>query len=136
MSKLYVLGDRGSGVLFIKTDPLRLTHLSKATIDAYAHQKGLSYDTAFAAIAAGAKAIVNKTQTQPDTADLDSSYEAIGNLIGKGTVLSDVDFCFAAEIDDTDWSTHRGAVPPLSAVLADLNPANGPDAQLREGTLI
>lgn len=135
MTKLYVIGDRQFGVLFVKTEPLKLTNISKATIQAYATRKGLSYDDAFASIAAGAKAIVNKTQTQPAAIDLDTTYEAIGHLIGQGTVLSDVDFCFAAEIDDTDWSTKRGAVPPLSAALADLNPSGAPDTPLREGSL-
>lgn len=135
MSKLYVIGDRQSGVLFIKTEPLKLTHLSKSTIEAYADERGISHDSAFASIAAGAKAIVNKNQLNPDTLDLESSYEAIGHLIGSGTVLSDVDFCFAADIDDTDWSTKRGSVPPLSTVISDLAPSAYPDAYLREGSL-
>lgn len=135
MSRLYVIGDRPTGVLFIKTDPLKLTHLSKATIESYAAQHGDTYDTIFAQIAAGAKSIVNKTQLQQDIPDIETSYQAIGNLIGKGAVLSDADFCFVANIDDSDWSTKRMTVPPLSSVLADLNPSTPPDTQLREGKL-
>lgn len=135
MSKIYIIGDRESGVLFIKTEPLKLTHLSKATISAYAAKKGATYDQTFAEIASGAKAIINKTEVSQSFPDVDTSYKAIGNLIGKGAVLSDADFCFVADIDDTDWSTKRGVVPPLSSVLADLNPSLPPDAELREGSL-
>lgn len=135
MSRLYIIGDRESGVLFIKTEPLKLTHLSKATIDSYAKQHGSTYDGVYAQIAAGAKAIINKTQVQQGIPDLDTSYQAIGSLIGKGAVLSDVDFCFAADIDDSDWTTKRGCVPPLGSLLADLNPSTPPDVQLREGSL-
>jgi hypothetical protein len=135
MSRLYVIGDRQTGVLFIKTEPLKLTHLSKATIEAYATQQGKTYDSVFAQIAAGAKAIVNKTEVQQAIPDLDTSYQAIGNLIGKGTVLSDADFCFVGDIDDSDWSAKRTTVPPLSSVLADLNPSSPPDVALREGSL-
>jgi hypothetical protein len=134
MSRLYVIGDRQTGVLFIKTEPLKLTHLSKATIEAYATQRSKSYDSVFAEIAAGAKAIVNKTEVQQSIPDIDTSYQAIGNLIGKGTILSDADFCFVGDIDDSDWSATRTTVPPLSSVLADLTPATGSD-QLHEGSL-
>jgi hypothetical protein len=133
---MYIIGDRESGVLFVKTAPLKLTNVSKATIQSYAASKGISYDQAFAQLAAAAKAIINKTETAQSVADLDTSYAAIGQLIGKGAVLSDVDFCFVADIDDSDWSTKRGVVPPLSSVLADLNPAQAPDAELKEGQLV
>jgi hypothetical protein len=136
MSKMYIIGDRESGVLFIKTDPLKLTNLSKATIQNYASSKGISYDQAFAQLASAAKAIINKTETAQSIADVDTSYQAIGQLIGKGAVLSDVDFCFVADVDDTDWSTKRGVVPPLSSVLSDLNPSLPADAQLKEGKLV
>jgi hypothetical protein len=133
---MYIIGDRESGVLFVKTAPLKLTNVSKATIQSYAASKGISYDQAFAQLAAAAKAIINKTETAQSIADVDSSYAAIGQLIGNGAVLSDVDFCFVADVDDSDWSTKRGVVPPLSSVLADLNPAQAPDAQLKEGQLV
>lgn len=136
MSRMYIIGDRQSGILFVKTEPLKLTHLSKASIETYAAGKGLTYDQAFAQVAAGAKAIINKTEVSQSFSDIDSSYQAIGNLIGKGAVVSDADFCFVADIDDTDWSTKRGVVPPLSSVLADLNPSLPPDTQLKEGQLV
>nr|WP_298689117.1 hypothetical protein [uncultured Dongia sp.] len=135
MARLYVIGDRETGVLFIKTEPLKLTHISKATIDAYAKQHGSTYDGVFAQIAAGAKAIINKTEVPQSIADLDTSYQAIGQLIGKGAVLSDADFCFAADIDDSDWSANRFTAPPLASALADLNPSLPPDTELREGSL-
>jgi|JI10StandDraft_1071094.scaffolds.fasta_scaffold358089_2 hypothetical protein len=136
MSRLYVIGDRDTGVLFIKTDPLKLTHISKATINSYASRNGSTFDAVFAQIAAGAKAIVNKTEVAQSIPDVESTYQAIGQLIGKGTVVSDAEFCFVAEIDDTDWSANRLTVPPLSSALADLSPTLPPDTQLREGSLV
>jgi hypothetical protein len=136
MAKLYVIGDRDSGVLFIKTEPLKLTHISKTTMEAYAAKNGTTYDTVFAQVASGAKAIINKSEMPQSIADLDTTYLAIGQLIGKGATLSDADFCFVANIDDTDWSTNRLTVPPLSSALADLNPALPPDVQLKEGSLV
>ena len=136
MSKLYVIGDKQSGVLFIKLSPLKLTHISKATMESYAAQRGTSYEAIFAQVASGARAIINKTEVAQSFQDLETTYEAIGQLIGKGTVISDVDFCFGAEIDDTDWAAKRSIVPPLSSALADLNPSLPPDAQLKEGRLV
>ncbi|WP_374651327.1 hypothetical protein [Dongia sp.] len=136
MAKLYVIGDRDSGVLFIKTEPLKLTHISRATMEAYAAQKKTTYDEVFSHVATGAKAIINKTEVPQSIADLDTTYQAIGQLIGKGATFSDADFCFVADIDDTDWSTNRLTVPPLSSALADLNPSLPPDAELKEGSLV
>lgn len=136
MSRLYIIGDRESGVLFVKTEPLKLTHISKATIAAYAQQNGKTYDTVFAQIASGAKAIINKTEVTQSVPDIDSTYQAIGQLIGKGAVLSDADFCFVADINDSDWSASRTVVPPLSSALADLNPSLPADGTLKDGRLV
>ncbi|WP_374311030.1 hypothetical protein [Dongia sp.] len=136
MTKLYVIGDREAGVLFVKTEPLKLTHISKATIETYAAQKGQTFDNVFAQIAAGAKSIINKTEVAQSFPDLDTTYQAIGQLIGKGAVVSDADFCFIADIDDSDWSASRFVAPPLSSALADLNPSLPPDTQLKEGSLV
>lgn len=136
MSKLYIIGDRESGVLFVKTEPLKLTHISKATITAYAQQKNTTFDAVFAQIAAGAKTIINKTEVSQTLADIDTSYQAIGQLIGKGAVLSDADFCFVADINDTDWSANRWAAAPLSSALADLNPSLPADGQLKDAQLV
>ena len=136
MSKLYIIGDRESGVLFVKTDPLKLTHISKATIIAYAQQKGTTFDAVFAQIAGGAKAIINKTEVSQTLSDIDTSYQAIGQLVGKGTVLSDADFCFVADVNDSDWSASRTVVPPLSSALADLAPTLPADGQLKDAQLV
>jgi hypothetical protein len=136
MARLYIIGDKTTGVLFIKTDPLKLTHVSKATIEAYAAANGKTFDSVFAQIASGAKAIINKTETPQSFPDIETSYQAIGNLIANGASLSDADFCFVANIDDTDWASRRMTVPPLSSALADLNPSLPPDTQLKEGSLV
>jgi len=135
VSRLYIIGDRESGVLFVKTEPLKLTHISKATIAAYAQQQGSSYDAVFAQVASGAKAIINKTEVSQSVPDIGTTYEAIGQLIGKGAVLSDADFCFVADIDDSDWSASRTVVPPLASALATLNPSTPSPISLNESNL-
>lgn len=135
MPKLYVVGDRETGILFVKTEPLRLTHISKATIESYASSHAETFDNVFAQIAAAAKAFLNKTETSQTIPDVDTSYQAIGQLIGKGAVISDTDFCFVGDIVNTDWSANRLTVPPLASVFSDLNPSTSPDTQLREGSL-
>ncbi len=136
MARLYVIGDRNIGVLFVKTDPLKLTHISKATIEAYATQHGTSFDAAFAQVAAGAKAMINKTEVAQSFPDVDTTYQALGQMIAKGATVSDADFCFVAEVDDTDWATTRWVAAPLSSALADLNPSLPPDTQLKDGQLV
>ena len=137
MARLYVVGDRESGVLFIKTDPLLVTHISKSTIESYASSHGVSFDNVFVQIAVGAKAIINKSETKQSLPDIETSYQAIGQLIGRGTTISDAEFCFIADIDDTDWKSYRNITPELHSVLVNLDTPTSPEQfmQLRDATL-
>lgn len=126
MARLYIIGDHEAGVLFVKTDPLMLTQISKATIQAYASSHGKSYDDVLGQIAGGAKAAMNKTATSTTIPDVDTSYDAVGKMIGMGTTLSDVQFCFATDIGSVDWASNRWTVPPISAALAQLKPPASP----------
>jgi hypothetical protein len=137
MPRLYVIGDREAGVLFVKTDPLMLTQITKATIQSYATAHGQTYDQVLGQIAGGAKAAINKTASSTTIPDIDTSYEAIGKLVGAGSAISDVQFCFAAELGSVDWSSNRWTVPPISAALAQLTPPTSPQdfLQLRSAPL-
>lgn len=126
MARLYIIGDQEAGVLFVKTDPLMLTHISKATIQAYASSHGKTFDDVLGQIAAGAKAAMNKTAVSTNIPDLDTSYDAIGKLVGMGTVVSDVQFCFVTDIGNVDWLSGRWAVPPITTALSQLKPPASP----------
>jgi hypothetical protein len=135
MARLYVVGDRDTGVLFIKTDPLLVTHISKETIEAYATSHGVSFDNVFVQIAIGAKAMVNKSEKDQSLPDLETSYQAIGQLIGRGATISDAEFCFIADIDDADWVSYRGITPELNSVITNLTASPEQFLKLREATL-
>lgn len=137
MAKLYIIGEEDGGVLLVKTDPVMLTHISKDTISAYATSHGMTFDGVLGKIAAGAKAIINKTTTGDSFPDLDTSYDAVAKIVGAGTAMSDVRFCFVADIDDADWATSRTVVAPISQALGHLNPPSSPEdfVQLRDAPL-
>ncbi|WP_374370919.1 hypothetical protein [Dongia sp.] len=132
-----MIGDPESGILFVKTSPLMTTHISKATIDAYASSHNETFASVFGKIAAGAKAIINKTATSQTIPDVDTSYEAIGKMIGAGATVSDAQFCFVADINDADWKTYRSIVAPISKALGHLSPPASPEdfVQLRDAPL-
>jgi hypothetical protein len=93
----------------------------------------------FAQIAAGAKAIVNKTEVAAgDSRMWSTSYQAIGQSDRQGyRFVSDAEFCFVGEIDDSDWSAKRtDGAAALERALADLSPILAAGrTQLREGSL-
>jgi hypothetical protein len=137
MSQLYIIGDRNTGVLLVRTEPVMVARISKATIEAYAASHGSTYDAVFGQIAGGARAVLNKTASAARIPDIDTSYDAIGKLVGSGSKMSDVDFCFTGDVVGTDWSAIRWVVPPISAALATLNPTGSPESflQLRDAPL-
>jgi hypothetical protein len=138
MTRLYVIGDRETGVLFVKTDPLLVTHISKETIESYAASHGMSFDNVFVRLAVGAKAIANKSETSQSLPDIETTYDAIGQLIGRGTTISDAEFCFIADIDDTDWASYRSITPELDSVIENLQTPLMPEqfVHLRESRLV
>jgi len=137
MAKLYIIGDPETGILFVKTDPVMLTHISKETVSAYASSHNMSFSDVFAQIAAGAKKAGNKAATSTNIADLDTSYEAIGKMIGTGAVVSDAQFCFVTDVSNVDWANVRFVIPPIGTALSHLNPPASPEdyVQLRSAPL-
>jgi hypothetical protein len=137
MSQFYVIGDRKTGVLLVRTDPVMVARISKATIEAYATSHGTTYDAVFGQIAGGARAVMNKTASVAAMPDIDSSYDAIGKLVSAGSTMSDVDFCFTADVAGTDWSATRWVVAPIGSAISSLNPTGSPEdfVQLRDAPL-
>lgn len=98
MARLYVIGDKKTGVLFLKTDPLRSVIIPTAAIKAYAKAEKISFDEAFGRVGSVAKFVANKGSKSPRYPDNSPIFKAVGELIAEGAALSDADFCFVADL--------------------------------------
>ena len=130
--RLYVIGDKDTGVLFVKTDPLRAAIIPKSAIEQYASERGFTYAAAFARVAEGAKKMIIQADGSDVPADVEEVYEALGALVEAGTVITDAEFCFIAEVENSDWSARRYSSPPIERALAIL----GPDTQTPNSDLL
>ena len=120
--RLYVIGDKDTGVLFVKTEPLRAAIVPKSEIANYATQKGITFDAAFASIAEGAKRMIIAADDSDVPAAVEEVFEAFGALVEGGTILSDAEFCFIAEVENADWSSRRFSRPPIENALEVIAP--------------
>lgn len=98
MSRLYVIGDKKTGVLFLKTDPLRTVIIPTKAIQAYAKAEKISFEEAFGRVGSVAKFLTNKGSKTPKYPDSSPLFKAVGDLIAGGETLSDADFCFVADL--------------------------------------
>jgi len=98
MSRLYVIGDKKTGVLFLKTDPLRTVIIPTKAIQAYAKAEKISFEEAFGRVGSVAKFLTNKGAKTPKYPDSSPLFKAVGDLIEGGEMLLDADFCFVADI--------------------------------------
>ena len=98
MSRLYVIGDKKTGVLFLKTDPLRTVIIPTKAIQAYAKAEKISFEDAFGRVGSVAKFLTNKGSKNPKYPDSSPLFKAVGDLIAGGEMLSDADFCFVADL--------------------------------------
>jgi hypothetical protein len=89
----YVVGARQTGILYLTLDPLRVSMISRETIQSYADQNGESFEVAFGRIA-GAK---------------------------RGTTICDADFCFVAKVKASEWGTMRNGFAPIEPVIDSLD---------------
>lgn len=98
MSRLYVIGDKKTGVLFLKTDPLRSVIIPSNAIRAYAKAEKITFEEAFGRVGSVAKFLTNKGSKKPKYPDSSPLFKAVGDLIAGGETLSDADFCFVADL--------------------------------------
>lgn len=98
MARLYVIGDKKTGVLFLKTDPLRSVIIPANAIRAYAKAEKVSFEEAFGRVGSVAKFLTNKGAKAPKYPDNSPLFKAVGDLIAGGETLSDVDFCFVSDL--------------------------------------
>ena len=129
MARLYVIGDKKTGVLFLKTDPLRSVIIPTAAIKAYAKAEKISFDEAFGRVGSVAKFVANKGSKSPRYPDNSPIFKAVGELIADGAALSDADFCFVADLSAATakgFSASRFSSARFSSARAILTPVTRP----------
>jgi hypothetical protein len=121
MSKIYAIGDRENGILFIKTDPRRVIHIPRDQIESYAREAGCSVEQVFDDLA-GVLA-----------ADGGSRFASIAEIGDAGWDVSrfftmpaggtDPEICAVSELGHDGWDISRfftmpagGAAPGIRAV--------------------
>jgi hypothetical protein len=118
---LYVIGKKGSGVLFVRTAPLRAAVVTDDTIRAYeAAHAGVD---GYARIAAAARAMIADQDGNPATSIDPVQAQGIEAVIAGGAVLSEADFAFVGDVINTGWDVNRKAQMPIEAALAAVGPA-------------
>ncbi|MGX1497084.1 hypothetical protein [Roseibium aggregatum] len=110
-SSFYVIGKRGHGVVFLRMDPLRVSRVSHETIMTY-EQQNAGVD-GYAKIAAAARVLFAESDGNPETSLSQVESEGIYQAIKQGSTISDVDFAFLTDVDDTDWDLNRLSWAPI-----------------------
>jgi hypothetical protein len=131
-TRLYVIGDKETGVIFITVNPLRAACISSVEIGDYAG----NFNGTFSDMARAIKKLIVTLDGSTAAQDPDMISKAIGATIQSGGTVSDAEFCFVADLVNLDWSTARIPYPPLFDFLHHL--AAGPDAnppQAYDGSL-
>ncbi len=124
--KIYVLGKRGFGVLFVKTDPFRASFISDQAIQAYEASDPAIGD-GYAEIAAAAKGMIAESDGNAATTSISvDERKGIKKLVSSGTVLTDLDFAFFADTVNADWDVSRKAFDPLEDALEQVGPDGNP----------
>jgi len=126
-ARMYVIGDREEGLILVKTNPLKLVTIPKAQIEAHANANGKSYDDIFGLLAARTRKAVNLGQSSPPPLpDDDAFFDSIGFTVRNGGSVTEAEFCFIAEIDNTLYSSIRVRIDPIKTALHKLNTAEPP----------
>jgi hypothetical protein len=124
MAKMYVIGDSEAGVLFIKTNPVRVALVPIANVLAYANAEpgdGEAIKQALGKVAGAAKrSIVLADENDASPLSSDDAADAMGSIMRGGAAVTDAEFCFIADVEDADWSSRRFRCPPVEQPLGTL----------------
>lgn len=133
--KMYVLGKRGFGVLFVKTDPFRASIISDQAVQAYEASNPAIGD-GYAEIAAAAKGMIAEADGNASTTPMSvDERRGIKKLVSSGTTLTDLDFAFFTDIVNAGWDVSRKSYDPLEDALEQVGPA-GAAGTLNESDLM
>ena len=120
-SKLYVVGLKGSGVLFVNTNPFRASIVTDAEISRYnAAQAGAD---GYARIAAAASSLI--ASNDPNwKLPIDMTYaKGVESLVASGVTICNADFALVADVTDQQLHAHRMIVMPIGDAINNLGSA-------------
>ena len=121
-SRVYVIGDKETGVLLVLLNPLRVAIFSRAEIERFAATNE-TYNTpekVFAWIAEASTGLVHETDNTTIPAANTLVSQAFGAMIARGATVSDAEFCLIAEVHAEGWDTLRGNFVPLGEAMTVL----------------
>lgn len=142
MSKLYAVGDRRNGIMFIRTDPQRIIHIPRDQIESYAAEAGCTVDEVFTGIAkvlgaegtasfAGITDIadggwdVSRFFTMPEDgekpelyseADINDCGWDVSRFFTMPAEASDTGIAAVADIEDDRWDVSRFFTMPAAGL--------------------
>ena len=137
MSRVYVIGDKETGVLLVLLDPLRVALISRAEIEAYAARHGTAPENAFGDVASAIHGLIRRTDGTVGPAYDDSAFFTVSNLIASGKTITEAEFCFVSDVDTSDWKSFRNGFMPIEPVIAAMlaqgarAPVNVPETSLK-----
>jgi hypothetical protein len=135
LGKLYVVGLKGSGVLFVNSNPFRASIVTDAEILKYnsTHAGADGY----ARIAAAACSLI--ASNDPNwKLPIDMTYaKGVESLVASGVTICNADFALIADVTDQQLHAHRMVVMPLADALNNLSGSTpgGAGPTLKESVL-
>lgn len=117
VKKLYMIGDKESGILFVRTDPVRIVHIPLSSITEYATNHRTTVDAVFAEIGAASKQVVDTVASATGPDELYSFLEA---MLKGGTTITDAAFCFISDIEGDGFDVSRYSVMPIGVSASEL----------------
>jgi len=119
-TRLYVIGDKDFGVVFVTLYPLRAAVVSQEEIEGYVIKSGKDIASTFGEIAAAALGFITGNDDRDHPFDVEEVQTGAASLIQSGTTVSDADFCFVANLKDGWDYTGRIPSPPIKDALTFL----------------
>jgi hypothetical protein len=124
-TRVYVVGDKETGVLFITLDPLHAVIVTRAQIEAYAKHKGESFEAAFGEVAGAIQGLILETDLTDRPPQGDEIVDTFAALIERGSTITDAEFCFISEVNAKDWVDLRHGYMPIEPVISTLDAYKG-----------
>jgi hypothetical protein len=116
-TRLYVIGDKKTGIVIVLMDPLHAITVSTREIRRYARANKKTFDAALGELAEVIQKFITRADFYKVPADRPVVHKAFGAVIERGATITDAEFCFIADVDaNKAKSLRRGFVPIESAI--------------------
>ena len=118
--KMYAIGDRNDGILYVITNPFRVAKVEKSEIETYASMQGKSYDEAFGDYARATMKVILENDFSTVPARVEEVLDTFQHMVAKGSTISDADFCFVSNVNLNDLTSNRSIYQPVQDTLENL----------------